>query len=137
MCDKAVDYSLARLKLIPDCFVTSKMIIKLFTGLYADKNICYFDEDSGEAVFDCKRMDILDIDLNNISLDGEFDQDDPDTIILMRLLDWYIKFRKRTELKKELSEELMAVAWHPDRWWVWCMSEDEKKEIDPMFIEEL
>ena len=31
----------------------------------------------------------------------------------------------------------MPVAWHPNRWWDWCMSEDEKKEIDPMFIEEL
>ena len=31
----------------------------------------------------------------------------------------------------------MPVAWHPDRWWDWCMSENEKKEIDPMFIEEL
>ena len=30
----------------------------------------------------------------------------------------------------------MPVAWHSDRWWDWCMSEDEKKEIDPMFIEE-
>ena len=29
----------------------------------------------------------------------------------------------------------MPVAWYPDRWWNWCMSEDEKKEIDPMFIE--
>ena len=31
----------------------------------------------------------------------------------------------------------MPVAWHPSRWWDWCVSEDEKKEIDPMFIEEL
>ena len=31
----------------------------------------------------------------------------------------------------------MPVAWHPDRWWNWRVSEDEKKEIDPMFIEEL
>ena len=29
----------------------------------------------------------------------------------------------------------MPVAWHPDRWWDW--SEDENKEIDPMFIEQL
>ena len=29
----------------------------------------------------------------------------------------------------------MAVAWHPHRWWDGCMSEDEKKEINPMFIE--
>ena len=31
----------------------------------------------------------------------------------------------------------MDIAWHTDRLWDWCMSEDEKKEIDPMFIEEL
>ena len=31
----------------------------------------------------------------------------------------------------------MPVVWNPDRWWDCCMSEDEKKEIDPMFIEEL
>ena len=31
----------------------------------------------------------------------------------------------------------MPVAWHPNRWRDWCVSEDEKKEIDPVFIEEL
>ena len=77
------------------------------------------------------------IDLNNISLDDKFDKDDPDIIIPMRLLDWYIKFRKQKEHKKLLSEGLMPEAWHPDRWWDWCMVEDEKKETDPMFIEEL
>ena len=39
MCDKAADDSLAALKLIPDWFVTSKMIKKLNTALYADENI--------------------------------------------------------------------------------------------------
>ena len=38
MCDKAVDDSLASLKLIRDGFVTSKMITKIFTSLYADEN---------------------------------------------------------------------------------------------------
>ena len=33
MCDEAVDGSLATLKLITDCFVTNKMIKKLFTAL--------------------------------------------------------------------------------------------------------
>ena len=28
----------------------------------------------------------------------------------------------------------MSVAWYPDRCWDWCMS-DEKKEINPIFIE--
>lgn len=31
----------------------------------------------------------------------------------------------------------MRVAWHPNRWWDCCVSDDEKKQIDPMFIEEL
>ena len=30
----------------------------------------------------------------------------------------------------------MLVMWHPDKRRHWCMSEDEKKEIDSMFIEE-
>ena len=81
-------------------------------------------------------MGILTIDLNNISLADKYDEDDPYSILLMRFLAWHIEFRKRKELKKELSEELMPVARHPDRWWDWCMSEDEK-EIDPMFIKEL
>ena len=34
----------------------------------------------------------------------------------------------------------MPAAWHPKRWWDWCVSVDEmkkKKKIDPMFIEVL
>ena len=27
----------------------------------------------------------------------------------------------------------MPVAWHPNRWWNFCMSEDEKKEVEPTF----
>ena len=101
MLDQAVGYSLAVLKLTPDWFVTGKMIKKLFPALYSDKNIVYFDEGSGDAVFDCKGMGILNIDSNNISLDDKLDKDDPGTIILMRLLALHMKFRKRKELKKK------------------------------------
>ena len=31
----------------------------------------------------------------------------------------------------------MPVACNLNRWWDWCMPEDEKEEIDPVFIEEL
>ena len=31
----------------------------------------------------------------------------------------------------------MPIAWDPNRWWDWCMSEDEKKEIEMIFVEEL
>ena len=30
----------------------------------------------------------------------------------------------------------MPLAWHPIRWWDWCSSEDAKKEIEPIFIDE-
>ena len=43
MYDQALNDSLAALKLIPDFFVTSKMIKKHFTALYADDNILYFN----------------------------------------------------------------------------------------------
>ena len=29
----------------------------------------------------------------------------------------------------------MLAAWHLKRWWNFCMSEDEKKEIEPIFTE--
>ena len=81
-------------------------------------------------------MGILSIDLNNINLDDtNYDVDDLETIIHIRLLAWYIKFAKRKALKKELNEELMLLAWHPRRWRSFCMSEDERKEIQAIFIE--
>ena len=43
-------------------------------------------------------MGILDIDINSINLDNNFDEDDPDTILLLRLLAWHIKFEKRKTL---------------------------------------
>ena len=91
------------------------MIKELFTALYADENILYFNENLGN-VFSCNEIGILNIDLNNISLDDNFDEDDPDTVIHIRLLNLHIKFEKCKALKKELSEELMSIAWHPKRW---------------------
>ena len=44
-------------------------------------------------------MGILNIDLTNIKLDSNFDEDDPDTIILVRLLFGILN--------------LKTVAWHP------------------------
>ena len=64
------------------------------------KNIFYFNEDSGNVVFSCDEMGILNIYLNNINLGNNFDEDDPETFILIRLLVWHIKFEKRKAFKK-------------------------------------
>ena len=116
MCRKAVDDCLAPLKFVPYRFVMSKMIKKLFTDLYADENILFFNEDSSNTVFNCNEMGVLNIDLNCINLDdNNFDEDDPDTIIHVRLLSWHTKFEERKALKKELNEQLIPVALHPNR----------------------
>ena len=73
MCDKDVDDSITTLRLIPDQFITSKMIKKLSTASCADENILYFNEDSGNIVSNCIEMSILNIDIGSINLDNNFD----------------------------------------------------------------
>ena len=68
MCDEAVNDSLASLKFIPDLVVTNKIIKKLYTALYADEFLLFFDEYSGDVTFCCDEMGILRVNLNNISL---------------------------------------------------------------------
>ena len=51
MCDEAAADSLAALTSIPDRFITSKMIKKLYTALYADDGLVFFVERSGMSHF--------------------------------------------------------------------------------------
>ena len=92
-------------KFVPDWFVTSKIIKKIFTDLYVDENILYFNEESDNVIFNCNRMGILSIYLNNINLDDiNYEEDDPKTIIHIRILAWHIKFEKGKQLKKKINE---------------------------------
>ena len=43
-------------------------------------------------------MGILSINFNNINLDNNFNEDDPDNIIFMRLLAWHSKLKKHRAL---------------------------------------
>ena len=91
------------------------MIEELFTALYADENILYFHEDSRNVAFSCNEMSILNIDLNNINVDDiNYYEGNPETTIFTRLLAWHIKFDKLKALKKELNEQFMPIAWHPE-----------------------
>ena len=44
-------------------------------------------------------MGIFSVNPNNINLDNNFGEDDPDTIILIRLLAWHCEFKKRLTKK--------------------------------------
>ena len=76
----------------------------------------YFNEDSGNVLFDCNEMCILNTGLNCINLDdNNFDKNSSGAITHVRLLAWYTKFEKRKALKKKLKQELMPVAWNPNK----------------------
>ena len=70
MCNEAVGYSLAALKLILSWFVTSKMIKKCYSALFSDDCLFFFYEDSGDVTSCCNEMDVLSVNLGNINLDG-------------------------------------------------------------------
>ena len=91
------------------------MMKKLFTNLYADENILYLNEDSGNVVFSYDKMSILNISFNNINLDDtNYVEDDPGTIIFIDFLLGILNLKNAKHLKK-ISEELMSIAWHAKR----------------------
>ena len=45
-----------------------------------------------------------------------------------KFFEWYDGYQKWKAQKANIREELLPIAWHPSRYWDWCMSEDEKQE---------
>ena len=81
--------------------VINKMIKILHTALYADDSILYFNKDSGNAIFSFNVIGIVSTDLNNINLhDTNYDADQPENIVHIRLLAWHIEFEKQRVLKE-------------------------------------
>ena len=50
-----------------------------------------------------------------------------------RLIKWYNGYQKCKTQKAKLKEELLPIAWHPSRYWYWCISEAEKREIEKLW----
>ena len=82
-------------------------------------------------------MGILSVDLNNFNLgDVNFNEDDPETLIHVRLMAWRNRFKQRKACKKDIYKGLLSVVSHPTRWWDWCMPQNKKQEIEPILIDE-
>ena len=62
------------------------MVKKLYTALYVDNSLLFFDECSGMSHFVVMKRILLVLNLDYIDLDHNFYEDEPDTIILIRLL---------------------------------------------------
>ena len=59
--------------------------------------------------------------------DGDHWDDDDDED---KFFEWYDGYKKWKAQKVQIKKELMRVAWHPSRWWNWCVPEDGKKETE-------
>ena len=46
----------------------------------------------------------------------------------------YVKETLCKACKKDISKELMLVAWYPIRWWDWCKPKYEKKGINQYLL---
>ena len=53
-------------------------------------------------------------------------------MIMKIIFKCYDGYQKRKAQKASIKEELMDIAWHPSRYWDWCMSEDEKQETEKL-----
>ena len=86
---------LAALKFISDWLVSSKMLEKLDNALKANDNTLVDNEDCDWITFIANQGHILAVDLDKINLDkNNFDDDDPDTSIHVRLLALCSNFKK-------------------------------------------
>ena len=70
------------------------MIKKLSTALSADENIPYLNEDASNVIYSSKKMDIFSIYLKKINLFNNFDDDDPDTILIRKVSNHWNVYNK-------------------------------------------
>ena len=55
-------------------------------------------------------------------------------MIMMKIdFDWYGGYKKQKAQKVSIKEGLLPVAWNPSGYWDWCMSEDEKQQIEKLW----
>ena len=47
--------------------------------------------------------------------------------------DELFRYHHKREFSKRIHEELLPIAWHPDRVWDWCFDEGEKGFLEKMF----
>ena len=104
--DETVDDCLTALTFIPDWFVTIKMLEKLHDLLLTNDDIIVLIKVLSKVTFFVDKLGILGVDLDKIKLadDNNFDEDNPETIIHVRLLTWCNKFEKRKAFIKDINK---------------------------------
>ena len=68
-------------------------------------------KDSDNVAFSSDEISLLSGNLNNINIGHvNFDVDDPETIVHVRLMAWHNRLNNVKHLKKNIRKELMSVA---------------------------
>ena len=71
----------------------------------------FLDKDSGKVTFSSNDWVFFSVDHDKINLDDvNFDDEDPKTIIHVRLTAWRNKYKQRKKCKKDIGKELINVA---------------------------
>ena len=120
MCIKAVEVDPSFLQLIPDHFKTQGICDK---AVRDDSSSLQFVPDWFVAR---ERLYMWHDDY--FDDDGVHWDDDED-----KFFEWYDGYKKRKAQKAKIKKELMPIAWHPSRWWDWCISEEEKNETKKLW----
>ena len=86
------------------------MLKDLDNTLFFNDDIVFVNVGSNNAAIFSDDVALY-VDITNVSLDDDnFDSDNPETIIHVRLVAWCNKYKQREACKKEISKELMPVA---------------------------
>ena len=59
--------------------------------------------------------------------------DDHDRVDDDEIIEWYNDYKKLRAQKAQIKKELMVTAWHPLRWWDWCVPGDESKQTEKLW----
>ena len=122
MCEKAVKDEPYVMKYVPDHFKTQQLCYK------AVKNDPSFLQSVPDWFITKEWIDMWYDD----DKDKSFELYD-DVLDKYDFFEWYEGYHKRKAQKAKIKDELIPIAWHPSRYWDWCISEDEKKETEKLW----
>ena len=101
MCDKAVGTSPPALKVVPDWFVTNRMVEIPDNVVISENSVVFVNEDSHNVTRFSDNVGLNTIYVNNINLDNEnFVDDDPGAIIHVKFIVWCDRYKQCKIFKK-------------------------------------
>ena len=81
------------------------LLIALSRIKYLNDDIVFVNADSDNVTFFSDDVGLVNEDLNKFSLDGvNFGDDDLETIIFVRLMAWFNRYKQRKNVKKEIRK---------------------------------